>query len=363
VALLLAFFFFVGTLAFLMSTHIDLNVGNKNASLGSDIDVHATNLTTKDSKGVATETYDIVEDAQEGKISKRIVGGSRVRKGRYPYFVRINVGGYFVCGGTVIADDIILTAKHCDVDVSSVKEITAHVGAMSLTDIALQFKVVKKITHPGYNNGLVDRFDFMIIQIEGKIPDYVPRVILDDGKNVYESLSIVGLGRIREGGPLSTELLEANVRLIPQKDCVEKYRRTGLNVYDEMICASAPGKDTCQGDSGGPLLSLSEERDILVGVTSWGIGCASEFPGVYGKVASVKAWVENNICEESKFPTPRCNEHCVERPEDSFVLNLKTGKKRTCHWLNKGKHAQKKVQKWCRKKAKDACPRTCGTCT
>lgn len=58
-----------------------------------------------------------------------------------------------------------------------------------------------------------------------------------------------------------------------------------------MICASAPGKDSCQGDSGGPLVA----NGTLVGVVSFGIGCADpRFAGVYARVAMVRTWITQN---------------------------------------------------------------------
>ena len=45
----------------------------------------------------------------------------------------------------------------------------------------------------------------------------------------------------------------------------------------------------CQGDSGGPLVveDGTTEQDTLVGVVSWGIGCArSGLPGIYAEVSS-----------------------------------------------------------------------------
>ena len=65
----------------------------------------------------------------------------------------------------------------------------------------------------------------------------------------------------------------------------------------DVLCAGHPqgGRDACRGDSGGALL-LQDPRTLswtAVGVVSAGHGCGRrEFPGLYTRLASYLAWIE-----------------------------------------------------------------------
>ena len=75
-----------------------------------------------------------------------------------------------------------------------------------------------------------------------------------------------------------------------------------------LLCVHCPAgymdgsADTCSGDSGGPLISregsTSYQSDTLVGLVSWGSGCARPgWPGVYVRVDHFADWiVQNGFC-------------------------------------------------------------------
>jgi hypothetical protein len=70
-----------------------------------------------------------------------------------------------------------------------------------------------------------------------------------------------------------------------------------------MMCVGGDDKDSCIGDSGGPLIKTGSnyEEDRLVGVVSWGRGCAEEgVPGVYARISYFYDWILETVCEN--FP-------------------------------------------------------------
>merc|ERR1712154_436355 len=61
------------------------------------------------------------------------------------------------------------------------------------------------------------------------------------------------------------------------------------------ICAGGEvGKDACTGDGGSPLVcQASTGRWTVVGLVTWGVGCASDIPGVYARVSEFRNFIDS----------------------------------------------------------------------
>lgn len=113
---------------------------------------------------------------------------------------------------------------------------------------------------------------------------------------VGENVTVSGWGVMSEGeGTISNVLNAVDVPVVSYQDCKAAY---GQRVNQDHVCAGLKqgGKDSCQGDSGGPLMRKRGNQAELVGIVSFGYGCAQAgSPGVYTKVSHYIDWIEKNL--------------------------------------------------------------------
>lgn len=248
----------------------------------------------------------------------RIVGGNRAQRSAYPFsLVSLQDWVGHSCGGSVVAPDMIMSAAHCAGAFDRVL-----VGIYNLSDTpeeGQEYGIVDQYIHRKYDP-TTDRFDVMLIKLDRNITRIDPIRINDDAKVPIfdEKLSVVGWGATSVT-PREVQyddiLNEVELSYIGNARCRTIEDNLGYSlgdwIYQDMMCAGAEEKDSCYGDSGGPIFKLGDDPSdtIQVGVTSWGLECASHLPGVYHRTSFSFPWIREALCQLSDMPPDylKCN--------------------------------------------------------
>jgi hypothetical protein len=196
-----------------------------------------------------------------------------------------------LCGGSLVGSRYFLTAAHC-VDDNPPLQPSDFLVVLGVTNFTNRLPENEFPVASVESDAL---FDTAMLKLSRAAPNTPLRVIRTDEAAKWAPgtmARIVGWGTTSPGGEISEDLLEANVPIVSDQSCDEAYGSD----FDEatMVCAYDGEHDTCQGDSGGPLMVADGPSFLLVGITSWGIGCADfGFPGVYVRLgaAGPNAWV------------------------------------------------------------------------
>ncbi|XP_061392499.1 trypsin delta-like [Musca vetustissima] len=235
----------------------------------------------------------------------RIVGGEVTSILSYPFQVSVQHDSSHICGGSILAVNIILTAAHCIEYPEDVKGYRIRAGSNSHSRGGQLLTVRQIIIHEAYNLNELN-CDVALIRLNERLTFSsriraidLPQLGAAVPKNV--DLFVSGWGLTSETGLIAPLLQHVAVRLMDQRVCEENYLYIA-NITPEMFCAGLPegGKDSCQGDSGGPLLATI--RPIQYGIVSFGVGCAQPgYPGVYVNVAALRPWIDRKIKEMTKL--------------------------------------------------------------
>lgn len=269
--------------------------------------------------------------------SAQIVGGQAARPDEWRFFaalravkVESQTMQYF-CGGSLIAEDWVLTAAHCVADLSSQSghyratrgrnaggAIEVVLGPVDIREVRSSqvYQIARIVVHPRYANASGQPYDVALIQLHRAATAPPPVIEMANqewrtgaGARKFEA---AGFGATEEGAGLeynrlqsryivsagSVRLMAAELYALEERRCAQTYAD-----YDAptQLCFGlvGGGRDSCQGDSGGPLVArLTDQRTVLVGVVSFGRGCArADAPGVYTSVPAHLTWIQATMAE------------------------------------------------------------------
>ncbi len=262
----------------------------------------------------------LLAPAQAFEVQPRIVGGCESATSAHPWMVALatklasNNGTYewtnSFCGATLVNERWVMTAAHCLSYMSSSVEVDfapadleVYIGTTRLDSGQGAHYAISEIhKHPNYNNPALFSNDIALLKLAETVPEAAARLATVKPGNDLLALT-AGWGKLEDvivtqenvSALLPRDLREVSVSILDNSLCP-------FNLTDSQICAGflAGGKDSCQGDSGGPLMLKSQGQDTLVGIVSFGDGCAQEnSPGVYTSVAAYRDWIAQTTTDPS----------------------------------------------------------------
>uniref|UniRef100_A0A3P9MIY7 trypsin n=1 Tax=Oryzias latipes TaxID=8090 RepID=A0A3P9MIY7_ORYLA len=239
----------------------------------------------------------LFEGAVALQEDEKIVGGFECQKNSVPYQVSLFTG-YNYCGGTLLSEQWVLSAAHCEPKSNLEVRLGEH-DIWEPEGTEQHIMSAKFIRHPNYDPRTQDN-DIMLIKLSepATLNSFVrPAVLPSKCANDGTMCRISGWGNIRssdEGSRYPDKLQCLDAPLLSDETCFNAYP---FQITENMICAGylEGGKDSCQGDSGGPMTCDGE----LQGVVSWGHGCAMKNkPGVYTKVCNYVSWIKETMVSD-----------------------------------------------------------------
>lgn len=211
-----------------------------------------------------------------------------------PAVVALEVAGAELCTATLIAPDVILTARHCVSETASIvtcpssqpqilgDRVPSTLRVLSGNDVTTSKEIARGkqlFTPPG--DVLCDA-DIALVLLDKEVENIEPLDVSATPVTAGQFVDSVGYGRPADGGPAGTKMLREHVE-----------------VLDVTTSEFTVGEATCQGDSGGP--ALDETSGEILGVVSRG-GPSCDGPGVrniYTRVDAYAALVAEALAASS----------------------------------------------------------------
>lgn len=243
-----------------------------------------------------------------------IVGGAPTTTDQQPWVVALSSRSRFgsarsgqFCGGVAVGPRTVVTAAHCfgqeALGVSDWKQLTdlrVIEGRTDLSGTAGEELTLSDVwVNPGFDAS-TNAGDVAVITLAQALPAGAAIALAQPSDSaLYKAgtqAQVYGWGDTTGHGNYPNALRTATVSVFADTDCQKAYPGStdGTYVKASMMCAGVQGggRDACQGDSGGPLVV----SDRVVGLVSWGSGCAlAAYPGVYTRVSAVAALVAQHM--------------------------------------------------------------------
>jgi hypothetical protein len=228
------------------------------------------------------------------------------------------------CGATLIAPNLVLTAAHCvakgqyaGAGLSKLfTQRRVRLGTTRLGKGGASYGIAGVAVHAGYDPRRTNHdLALLLLRPDRGSGSIQQKPIAVADRPLPGNVNALGFGWGFTGAvsPNGNIMLAEGSRIQNNPDVLQYgemvsvtldtcRRKLAERVAPGMLCMysraalqdglSAAGVFMCRGDSGGPLVRKAGERDVLVGVVSWSMGCGYKtYPSVFTDAGSYARWI------------------------------------------------------------------------
>ncbi|XP_039428820.1 collagenase-like [Culex pipiens pallens] len=227
-----------------------------------------------------------------------IINGQPAADKQFPHqvFFAIRKGdSYYLCGGSLISNQWIVTAAHCFINADVFLAIMGTNTPLPILDDGRVMIVGSEFyIHEKYDeNSFINDVALVKLPREVQFNERIRPIRMATGsQNYYGEMGVAsGWGQTTDDSDSAIELQYATLKVISNQECV--FVHFGL-VHPSTLCAAGSNQEsTCYGDSGGPLVSVRD--GTLIGITSFGsfISCQRGIPVGFTRVTSHVDWIRS----------------------------------------------------------------------
>lgn len=221
------------------------------------------------------------------KIQPKISNGFPSEINQFPFYAFLQTEQLYppkdryICGGTILNEEFILTAAHC---LHNVSKVEINLGSLRKGEYEegrqVFFATAEHLyPHPDYNDEyLLNDIGLIKLPQPAIFSDRVQPVQFPLIHDVFVGMDLVAIGNGYKAKRKSAKILQfALLTTISRTECKNIYPHID---EDKTFCAKGSfNESVCQGDSGGPVVSMN--KHTLYGITSFtnSTNCEGEAQG------------------------------------------------------------------------------------
>ncbi|XP_035662350.1 uncharacterized protein LOC118406418 isoform X2 [Branchiostoma floridae] len=290
-----------------------------------------------------------------------IVGGTEVEPGAFPWQAMLwdirPTRNRFFCSGSLINKRWVITAAHCIRELGLTEQdfivrLGKHTSVRGVLEANERSYIVERIiVHPDFNGDTYES-DVALLQLalpEVTFTEYILPICLPEIPEARRLIrpgnigTVTGWGAQAVGEGTSEKLMKVSLPVVSLRRCRDSHPQYAQEISQNMFCAGRRegGKDACEGDSGGPFAAFDNGRWHLLGVVSWGDGCALRGKyGVYTRLHRFRDWITEQTEEQEVI------DGCASNPcqHGGVCVRQQAGYTCECPAGRKGTHCEQAVE-------------------